>query len=183
VTAGFSVTGEEELFRGRVVSLVRVGVEAPDGSAFEREVVRHPGAACMVPVLDDGTVLLVRQYRAPVDEELLELPAGLLDVPGESPAECAARELEEEAGHRAGVVEHLATYYATPGGSDEVVHVFLGTDLTATQVAPGRHEEAHLRVERVPLADTGAMIADGRIANAAAVVGLLLAREVLARRP
>lgn len=177
----FEVTGERSLHAGRVTRLVELEVRSPEGERFRREVLRHPGAACVVPLLDDGTVLLVRQYRAAVDAALLELPAGLLDVAGETPEACARRELEEEASHRAGRVEHLATYYASPGCSDEVVHLFLARDLTPCEGERGGHEEAHMTVERVPLEDTPAMIAEGRIANAAACLGLTLARARLGR--
>jgi ADP-ribose pyrophosphatase len=173
----FRVTGSRVLHAGPVTSLVSLEVDGPDGEHFEREVLRHPGAACVVPVLDDGTVVLVRQYRAAVDEDLLELPAGLLDVEGEPPIDCARRELIEEAGYDAANVEHLTTYYASPGCSDEQVHIFLATGLRAVPLDRGGHEEAHMTVEHVALADTAAMVTDGRIKNAAAVVGLTLARE------
>jgi ADP-ribose pyrophosphatase len=179
VTAGFRKEGEEELHRGHVISLAVGSFVAPDGETFERELVHHPGAVSVVPVTDDGNVLLVRQYRAPIDALLLEIPAGKRDVDGEDPEVTAHRELVEEVGMRAGKLEKLAEFYNSPGFCDEHSHVYLATDLEACDVDAQGVEEQHMTIEQVPMAEVFAMIADRRITDAKTIIGLTLARERL----
>lgn len=174
--------GEERtIHRGHVLHLVEAEFEAPDGSRFTREVVRHPGAVSVVPLLDDGaTVVCVRQYRAALDALLLEIPAGKLDVAGEAPEACAARELEEEIGMRAERLEQLATFHNSAGFCDERSHVYLATGLEETETDLQGPEESHMTVEHVALDDVPAMIADGRLTDAKSIIGLTLARARLA---
>ena len=124
-------------------------------------------------------MLLVRQYRAAIDADLLEIPAGKRDVEGEPPEETARRELEEEVGVRAGRVEKLAEFYNSPGFSDEYSYVFLGLDLTPTQVSAHSPEEAAMEIERVALDEVPMLIRTGRLVDAKSIIGLCLAREVL----
>jgi ADP-ribose pyrophosphatase len=180
VTAGFRKLGEREIWRGPLLRFTVGRFAAPDGEEFEREIVHHPGAVSVVPVVDEGTaVLLVRQYRAAVDAELLEIPAGKRDVEGEPPEETARRELEEEVGMRAGRLEKLAEFYNSPGFCDEHSYVFLGLDLEPATPSAHSVEEQHLRVEKVALDDVPAMVADGRLIDAKSIIGLTLAREAL----
>ncbi|MDP8987542.1 MAG: NUDIX hydrolase [Actinomycetota bacterium] len=178
--SGFSKHGERVVHRGQVVTLVEATFVDPDGETFEREVVHHPGAVSVVPVLDDSdTVVLVRQYRAAVETELLEIPAGKLDVDGEGREPAAARELEEEVGYRAGRLEKLAEFYNSAGYCDERSTVFLGLDLEACEVSAQGVEERHMTIEQVSLAEVPAMVADGRLLDAKTIIGLALARERL----
>lgn len=172
--AGFTRLGEEERARGHAFTVVRARFRGPRGVEFDRDIVRHPGAVAVVPLHDDGSVTLVRQYRASLDHELLELPAGVRDVTGESDQRTAERELAEEAGLVAGSLEHLATVHNAPGMSDERIALFLARGLTA--VAPDRQgeEEQAMTVERVALPDALEMIADGRITDAKTIIGVLL---------
>jgi ADP-ribose pyrophosphatase len=171
---------EREAFSGHVISVRVAEFEAPDGERFEREIVRHPGAVSMVPVVDDGTaVILVRQYRSAVDRELLEIPAGKRDVAGEAPDLTARRELEEEIGMRAGRLEVLAELFMTPGFSDEHMTVFMALDLEPTTTAAHGVEEKYMTTERVALDDVIDLIADHTIADAKSIIGLLLARQAL----
>jgi ADP-ribose pyrophosphatase len=143
-------------------------------------VVHHPGAVSVVPVIDDGAaVLLVRQYRAAVDRELLELPAGKRDVDGEAPEVTAGRELEEEVGQRAGRLEKLAEFLNSPGFSDEHSFVYLGLDLEPCASSLQGVEEEHMTVERVPLHQVPELIASGAIEDAKTIIGLCLARQAL----
>ena len=119
------------------MTLNRERFVAPDGTEFEREIVRHPGAVAVVPLTDDGHVVMIRQYRATVGQSLLELPAGLLDVAGEDLAVAAGRELQEETGLVARSMEYLCTPYHSPGFSDETVALFLATGLK--DVGHNRH--------------------------------------------
>ena len=181
-TAGFfTKVGERELYQGHIVNLAIGAFEGPDGERFEREVVHHPGAVAMVPLVEGGrTVVLVRQYRAALEELLLELPAGKLDVPGEAPEVAAARELEEEIGYRAGRLELVAEFYNSPGFCDERVFVFLATGLEPAPMSAQGVEETYMTVEHVALTDALAMVGDGRIKDAKTIIGLLVARDRLA---
>ena len=173
--SGFRRIGGERVFDGHVISLWRDVFEAPDGSTFDREIVRHPGAVVVVPVTDDGHVVMIRQYRATVDEVLLEMPAGLLDHPGEPLEEAAQRELQEEVGLRAARLERLCETLHSPGFSDEKIVIFLATGLTEVGHDRQGPEEQFIEDVRVPLVEAEAWVADGRVRSAAAVVGLLIA--------
>jgi ADP-ribose pyrophosphatase len=175
VTSGFEKLGEEELLGGRIVSFNRVRVRGPDGHEFEREVLRHPGVVAVVPLHDDGTVTLVRQYRVAIDEDVLELPAGLRDVEDEPPDVAAARELGEEAGLAAAQLEEVLTYFAAPGMTDEAIVLFLARGLEEVPTDRQGPEEHAMTVERMPLDDAVRMIDDGRITDAKTIIGLTLA--------
>jgi 8-oxo-dGDP phosphatase len=177
-TGTYPVTASETLFEGRVVSLRRDTVEMSDGVLAVREVVEHPGAVGIVALDDDGNVVLVNQYRHPVGQRLDELPAGLLDVEGESALIGAKRELAEEA-HLAAEEWHvLVDLYPTPGMSSEAIRLYLARGLreeepdASFQVA---HEELTLTVQRVPLAEAVRRAEAGELTNAAAVAGVLAA--------
>ena len=175
---GFELLGEVEQHRGFRFRVLRARFRAPDGAEFERDIVRHPGAVAVVPLHDDGSVTLVRQYRAALDADLWELPAGIRDVDGEEDAATAARELREEAGLIADEVTHLVTFHNSPGFCDESVSVFLATGLRAVDRAPEGVEEHAMAVERLPLPVALAMASDGRITDAKTIIGL----QVLASR-
>jgi ADP-ribose pyrophosphatase len=134
------------------------------------DVVRHPGAAAVVPFLDDDEVLLIRQYRHATGGTIWEVPAGKLDD-GEAPETCAARELEEEAGRRAGRLEKLGWIFTTPGFTDEVIHLFAGFDLTAV---PTRHEDDELiEIVPMPLARALELVWAGEIPDAKSALALI----------
>ena len=175
----FRKRAERPVHQGSLISVAVGTFEAPDGTTFERDIVRHPGAVAIVPVDDDRSVYLVRQYRAAIDADLLEIPAGKRDVEGEPPEETARRELEEEVGMRAGRLRKLAEFYNSPGFCDEHSFLFLATDLTPTATSFQGHEEQHMTVEQVPLDRVPALIASGELVDAKSIVGLLLAREHL----
>lgn len=176
----FRKLAETELFRGSLVRVARGRFEAPDGSAFERDVVHHPGAVVVVPLVDDGRALLVRQYRAAIDRVLLELPAGKRDVDGEPTEVTAARELAEEVGRRAGRLDLLARFYNSPGFCDELSWLYLARDLA--EVAHDRQgfEEAAMTLEEVPLAAVPELIRSGDLVDAKTIIGLALAAQAVA---
>ncbi len=164
-----------------MASVVRVTIAAPDGTTFERDVWRGKQVVAMVPLLDDRrSVLLIRQYRAPIDAHLLEIPAGLCDVEGEGPLATAQRELAEEVGKRAGHLHVLAGMHPAAGFSDQRVTIYLATGLVDVAHTPEGPEETHATLEVVALADVAAMVADGRLTDAKTIVGLLLTRDRLA---
>ena len=181
---GFRLLHEEELASGYRITVMRSTFQAPDGSEFVREVIRDKRVVAMVPVLDDGrTVILVRQYRGPIDQLLLEIPAGLCDIEGEDdPEVTAARELAEEVGKAAGRLELLAKVHQSAGISDEHALIYLATELTDVPDDRQGPEEDHMTVETFDLADLDAAIAAGTLTDGKTIIGLLRARDVLAAR-
>ncbi|MGY1728499.1 NUDIX domain-containing protein [Geodermatophilus sp. SYSU D01062] len=182
----YRVLGSETVYEGRVITLVKDTVAMPGGGEGVREVVRHPGAVAVVALGDDGRVVLLRQYRHPVGGYLWELPAGLRDADGEPPLETAKRELAEEVRMAAARWSLLTTSFSTPGFCDELVLVYLAEGLSDVDRPEGftvEHEELDMTVERVPLDEAVQRVFDGRIRNAAAVIGLLAAAQHRAAGP
>lgn len=168
--------GGTRVYHGRIISVDLDEVRFPDGSTGTLEMIRHPGASAVVPLLgdpgDDPEVLLIRQYRYAADQFLYEIPAGRLD-PGETPADCARRELQEETGFTAERVEHVFTMYTTPGFTDEKIHLFVATGLVAGQA----HREADEFMELVPtrLSRALSMVEQGEIQDAKTALALMYA--------
>lgn len=175
----FRRLGETEIYRGHVISVGVGQFSAPDGATFDRDVVHHPGAVSVVALDADGEVVLVRQYRAAIDGDLLELPAGKRDVADEPPVVTAERELAEEVGLVAASFELLGEFFNSPGFCDEHSWVFLARGLREVPHDRQGIEEQHLTIERVPLQDVPARIAAGDITDAKTIIGLLLTRERL----
>lgn len=165
------------IFEGKVVRLYLDRVRLPDGKEAEREVVLHRGAVGMVALDEEERVFLVRQYRHATGEHLVEIPAGKLDA-GEDPMECARRELLEEVGCAAESWTKLASFYTSPGFSDEVLHLYLARGLTHGESSPD--DDEFLEVMRVPLEEALEMVARGRIRDSKTVAGLALASLHLA---
>lgn len=167
---------KETVYNGLIVN-VRSDIAAlQTGKHVRREVVEHPGGVAVVPVAEDGSVLMVRQYRYPMEEELLEIPAGKLE-PGEAPLECAIRELSEETGCTPGEMISLGATYPSPGFCEEVLHIFLARDLQYGEMH--LDEDEFLSVERVPMDVLVEMVMTNRIPDAKTIVGLFKAREFL----
>ena len=162
------------VYDGKVFSLDVDDVEEPGGVRAVREVVRHRGSVAALAVHEDGRVVLVRQYRYPVDALVWELPAGRLDA-GETAAEGARRELEEEAGLRAGKLEPLAVFYTTPGFCDETMHLFRASELQA--VPPRPEADERIEILTCSLDEARAMIARGELREGKTLVALLLESE------
>lgn len=175
---GYPVTESETVYGGRVVSLRRDTVRMSDGELAVREVVAHPGAVAVVALDDKGNVVLVNQYRHPVGRRLDELPAGLLDVDGESALSAAQRELAEEAAVLARDWDVLLDLFTSPGMSDEAIRVYLArglSDAAADEPFDPEHEEITMTVHRVPLLEAVRRAEAGELTNAAAVAGVLAA--------
>jgi 8-oxo-dGTP pyrophosphatase MutT (NUDIX family) len=170
----FRRTGEEIVHRGYAIEVVVARYEAPDGHEFTRDVVRHPGAVAVLPLHDDGSVTMVRQYRAPIEEELLEIPAGLRDVEGEDLLVTAERELAEEVGLSATTFERLGEFHVAAGITDELVHLYLATGLGEVDADNQGPEEEAMTVERHPLDDVVAMIERGEVTDAKTIISVLL---------
>jgi len=176
--SGFHKLTESEIWRSQLLRVTTGRFVSPDGEEFDRDVVHHPGAVVVVPMIDARRVIVVRQYRAAIDAELLELPAGKRDVTGEDPARTAARELAEEVGRVAARWDLLARFYNSPGFSDELSHLYLARDLKEADNDLQGIEERHLRVEEISLGDLDDLIASGTIVDAKTIIGLSLAARV-----
>jgi 8-oxo-dGTP pyrophosphatase MutT (NUDIX family) len=171
----FRKVGEQERFRGSLIRVATATFEDPGGRRFERDVVHHPGAVVVVPLTASRTVVMVRQFRAAIEQEILELPAGKRDVDGEEPAATAARELAEEVGKRATRLELLARFYNSPGFTDELSWIYLATDLHDVPHDRQGLEEQQMSVEEIPLDSAPELIRSGKIMDAKSIIGLSLA--------
>jgi ADP-ribose diphosphatase len=165
----------ERKYSGRRINVDLDSVQFPDGSVGTLEMVRHPGASAVVPVLDpldatDPRVVLIRQYRYAAEDYLWEVPAGTLDQ-GEKPEHCARRELREEAGLEAVRLRHLGTIFTTPGFTDERIWLYCATGLRRVPAAP-EHDE-FLETHEIAWSQIGLMIRDGRIRDGKTLVGLM----------
>jgi ADP-ribose pyrophosphatase len=175
------VLSSDLVYSGNVWDVRDDTVRYNDGQ-IRRQYVHHPGAAAIIAVDDDERVLLIQQYRHPIRHRDWEVPAGLLDVAGEEPMAAAQRELAEEADLRAGRWDPLVSIFTTPGGNDEVVHLFLARDLTPVGEAFAREdEEADIRLEWVALTDAVDAVMSGRMRNGILATGVLAAAERLRR--
>jgi ADP-ribose pyrophosphatase len=182
-TPVFRKVAEDEVHQGYIVRLTNTTFEGPDGERFDRDVVHTRDAVGIVPV-DRGSdgrweVVLVRQYRAAVETDLIEIPAGMRDVDGESVEQTARRELIEEAGYTCAEISHLAEVHPAPGFTTHRCTVMLGIGLTAVERRADGIEEQHMTVERIPLETAVAMVDSGEITDGKTIVGLLAARSRL----
>jgi ADP-ribose pyrophosphatase len=168
------------LYDGRVLALDVDRVLIPDGVQADREVVRHRGSVAALPVHDDGRVVLVRQYRHAVGDDVWELPAGRLD-PDESPETGVRRELEEEVGLSPASLEKISTFFTTPGFCDEVMHLYRASDLNP--VPPRPEEDERITVGTFTLDEALAMIRRGEVREGKTLVALLLESERRHRQP
>ncbi|MBO1415994.1 NUDIX hydrolase [Streptomyces sp. FH025] len=168
-------------FQGKVTGVRSEEVRMPDGSWARRDYQTHPGSVSVLALDDEQRVLVLRQYRHPVRQRLWELPAGLLDVPGENPWHAAQRELYEEAYRKADTWRILADYYTSPGGTDEALRMFLATDLSTADgerfAAEG--EEQEIEVAWVPVPELIRLILAGRLHNPTLVTGTLAVHAAL----
>ncbi len=164
----------EDIFHGRIVSVRREEYELPDGRRAVYEMVRHPGGAAVLPLLNDGRVILIRQFRPAGGGMVWEIPAGKLD-PGETPAQCIEREIQEEIGYRAGRIEKISEMLTAVGFCDEVIHLYMATDLNETEQALEPDEF----IEIVPVAAAEAldMVDRGEITDGKTQLALLMARR------
>jgi ADP-ribose pyrophosphatase len=165
----------ESVYRGKIINLRVDEVELENGAHSRREVVEHPGAVAILAVTEDEEAYFVRQYRKPVEMELLEIPAGKLD-PGEGPYICAMRELGEETGMAAEEMRQIAFFYSSPGFASEKLYIYLATGLSPVEVeAP---EDEILQSFRLPLREAVAMARAGEIQDGKTLIALLLAADL-----
>ena len=169
----------EEIFDGVILHVFRDAVELPNGDTSSREVIRHIGAVCVVPVKNDGTVVLERQYRYPLNDVITEIPAGKLDYVGEDRLEAAKRELKEETGYTADSWVDMGLFYPAAAYSDEKITMFLATDLHKGEQALDEGE--FLNIIEIPLEEAVRQVMDGEITDSKTQTGLLKAARRLGR--
>ena len=171
----------EAVFDGVLLHVRKDNVELPNGHESVREWIEHPGASAVIPLLPDNQIILVRQFRYAVGKVTLEVPAGKLDKVGEDPLECAKRELSEETGYTAGKIWKLTTIATTVGFSNEYIHLYAASDLTAGELHPDSDE--FINVVKVPLTAALQMVESGKIFDAKSAVSiLLLAKQVFLKK-
>ena len=170
----FRMIGARTIAEEAFLRLDRATIAAPNGQSITRVVVSHPGAVAVVPILGDD-VILFEQHRAALGRNLLEIPAGKLDVPGEDRRGAATRELEEEIGFSPGLLEHLTDMITTPGFCDEVITIYRASGLQAIASHPVGAEEENATIVRIPFSEALDRVHAGEISDAKTVVGLLLA--------
>ncbi|TYP54256.1 NUDIX domain-containing protein [Thermosediminibacter litoriperuensis] len=173
----FEVTiNSKNIYSGKILKLRLDEVKLPNGKTSTREIVEHPGAVAIVAIDDDGSVLMVRQYRKPVEEELLEIPAGKLED-NEDVRACAQRELIEETGYRAENLVHIIDFYTSPGFSNEKMSLFIGRNLK--KAAGKADEDEYIKMEKIPFEQAVKMAYSGELKDAKTIVGLFLAYSYL----
>lgn len=162
----------EDVFDGVLLHVKRDTVELPNGHTAPREWIKHPGAAAIVPILPNGDIILVKQFRYPVNKVTIEIPAGKLDVEGEDPIACAHRELSEETGYSAGKMWKLTTIATTVGFSNEWIHLYAAEDLHSGK----QHTDADefINCMKVPLKEAVKMIEEGKIFDSKSIIAILL---------
>ena len=167
---GYKKIRQELVYKGHIVDVYKDILELPNGKEVEWDFVKHKGASAVVAVDHDGKILMVRQYRNSLDRMSIEIPAGGINV-GEEPKAAAIRELEEEAGQRAGKVEHLVDAITAIGFSNETIYIYVATDLVQTEQK--LDEDEFVQIERYSLEELVGMILDGTIKDAKTITGIL----------
>ena len=166
----------EQIYKGSLLDVRRDEVSLPNGKTSSREYIKHPGAACIIPVLPDGKIALIKQYRYPVQSEMIELPAGKLD-PEEEPEDCARRELEEEIGYSAGKLTFVCNIHPAIGFASEIMWIYLAEDLVKT--TENTDHDEFLEIMPTSLAEAVKMVWDGKITDVKTIIGLLWAERLL----
>ena len=167
----------EKIFDGVLLHVMRDRVELPNGHESVREWIKHPGASAVIPLLPDGNIILVKQYRYPVGRVTLEIPAGKLDKPDEDPIECARRELSEETGYSAEKMWKLTAIATTVGFSNEWIHIYAATGLHSGKQHPD--DDEFINCVKVPLTEAVSMVGRGEIFDAKSAIGILLLNSSL----
>ncbi|USK58693.1 NUDIX domain-containing protein [Peribacillus asahii] len=155
----------QKIFTGKVISLQVDEVELPDGKTSKREIIKHPGAVAVIAITDDGKIVMVEQYRKAMERSLVEIPAGKLE-PGEEPLKTAKRELEEETGYVCERMEHVISFYTSPGFADELVHVYVAHQLSKKEDAASLDEDEFVEVIELTLEEAQQYIVEEKIYDA-----------------
>ncbi len=155
----------ETVYEGKIINLQIDEVELPNGKTSKRELIKHPGAVAVIALTEEGKIVMVEQYRKALEKAIIEIPAGKLE-PGEEPALTAERELEEETGYGCGKLEHLISFYTSPGFADELVHMYVAKDLYKMEDAKGPDEDEFVELLEVGLEEAKALMKEKKIYDA-----------------
>ncbi|WZL74914.1 NUDIX hydrolase [Clostridiaceae bacterium 35-E11] len=166
----------QKIYEGKMIDLRVDTVKLPGEKHATREIVEHPGAVAIVPITEEGKIIMIKQFRKPVDEALLEVPAGKLDE-NEDPSVCAARELKEETGYEAENIKFLFKFYTSPGFSNEIMYLYVATQLTPGEAMPD--EDEYIDMESYPLEKLLDMIHNGEIKDSKTIIGIMAAKTFL----
>jgi ADP-ribose pyrophosphatase len=173
------LVNSERIYNGRVINLRKDIVELTNLRTTTREVIEHPGAAAIVPLLEDNKILMIKQYRHATEETLMEIPAGTLQK-GEKPEECASRELTEETGCKAKELKKIVSCYLAPGYSNEVIHIYIATDISQVDQKP--EEDENIQVVTMSLDEAVQKIKDDKIRDAKTIIGILYVLSFQSRK-
>ena len=168
-------------FEGKITAVYESDFIAPNGEKMTREITRHPGAVCVVPIVE-SEVVMIRQFRPAIGAHLLEIPAGKRDVDGESPDVTAHRELQEEVGLSTNNLVELAQFYNSPGFCDEYSYCYVGLDCEYVTDDRQGIEEEYMTIERISISDISTLVTSGQIIDAKTLIGLSLALQYLNER-
>lgn len=166
----------ETIYEGRIIDVKKDQVRLPNGKNGTRELVKHPGAVGIIPITTDGRLIVVEQYRKPLERSIVEIPAGKLE-PGEKPAVTAVRELEEETGYGAHDFTYLQTIATSPGFADEVIHLYIAKDLYKIEQPASPDEDEFVELMEISLEEAEEMMQDGRIYDAKTVIAVMWMRQ------
>lgn len=161
----------KKIYDGKIISVQVDDVELPNGHTAKREIVKHQGAVAVMPITKDGKLIVVRQFRKPLERSIVEIPAGKLER-GEDPLECAKRELEEETGFKAKEYKHISSFYTSPGFADELLHLYMATGLVEGECKPD--EDEFVEVMYVTLEEARKLHEAGEIRDAKTVLALFV---------
>lgn len=166
----------ERIYEGKIVNLRIDTVELPGKKYSKREIVEHPGAVAIIPITEDGKIILVKQFRKSVEKPLLEIPAGKIEI-NEEPKETALRELHEETGFHSNNMEYITEFYTSPGFSNEKVYLFLATELEKGEAVP--MDDEYIETEMFDIIDLVEMVNRGEITDSKTIIGILLAEKYI----
>ncbi|KGX85990.1 NUDIX domain-containing protein [Pontibacillus litoralis] len=165
----------ERIFQGKVISLQVDDVQLPDGNTSKREIVKHPGAVAIIPITEDGKMVLVEQYRKALERSLIEIPAGKLES-GEEPRTTAFRELEEETGYTTNDLQYITSFATSPGFADEVIHLYVAKNITVVENKRAGDDDEFVELVEVTLAEAEQLEQDNRIWDAKTAYAIMYAR-------
>lgn len=168
----------ERIYEGKIINLRVDTVELLEGEESSREIIEHSGGAAIIPITKDNKIVMVRQFRKPVEDFLLEVPAGKLDK-GEDPSVCAARELKEETGYEACDIKFLFSVYSSPGFSNETLYIYLAKDLVSGEVNPDEGE--YIEVESYTIDELLNMIYNGEIKDGKTIISIMAAKDFISK--
>lgn len=166
----------EKVYEGKILNLRIDTVELPDKKYSKREIVEHPGAVSIIPINENNEVYLVKQYRKAIDKEILEIPAGKIEI-GEEPKDCAIRELKEETGLEAESIDYMFEFYTSPGFSNEKMYLFIAKGLIKGEATPDTDE--YIDIEKIHLDELINMVKNGQISDSKTLVGILMAEKTI----